>query len=180
MVLGLDLGSSLVHAALVDPVGRLVRESVRKIHRAHPGPGLVEHDLRDLWKQCISVIREALSVSEYQARRRVGKFQDTIEAMGISTQRNTLAVWDRDSGEPLFPAISWSDSRTADLLKRLSSTDAQGSFRKITHRDLSTTNLGLKLRWLLEANPQLEGDLRSGKVCWGTLDFGGFPAVRFG
>ncbi len=162
MILAIDIGSTGIRAVLVNHEGVIVESAYLRIDQSFPRVGWIEHDLDNIWTQCLSVCRGVIEASRLDAK--------CIKGIGITTQRNTLAIWDRHSGRPLFPALSWTDNRTQDLCRTLRERDESDNFLKRTGRKLTLSNIGLKLRWVMESDGRLKKDLLSGGALWGTLD----------
>jgi glycerol kinase len=162
MIISIDVGSTGVRAILVNPEGCIVASEYKRIKQFFPNLGWLEHDLNDIWAQCRAVCDGVVD--------RAGTKISRIKAIAITTQRNTLAVWDRQSGAPLLPAISWSDNRTRELCRILTERDVSGLFRKRAGRELTTTSIGLKLRWIMDADTKFKERLLSQTARWGTLD----------
>lgn len=162
MILTVDIGSTGVRAVLVNTEGRIVYDDYRRIGQYFPRQDWIEHDLDNIWTQCLAVCRGVLETSGIDIKH--------IKGMGVVTQRNTLAVWNTETGAPLFRAISWADNRTRDLCIKYRERDQSNAFLRLAGRRLSTTNIGLKLRWVMEENQALENALLSNTALWGTLD----------
>jgi len=162
MILAIDLGSTGIRAVLVNYEGSIVASAYRRIAQFFPRIGWMEHDLDDIWTQCLEACRKVLESSNLDAH--------FIKAIGLSTQRNTLAIWDRHSGRPLLPAISWSDNRAKDLCRTLSERDGSDCFLKRSGRKLVPSNLGLRLLWIMGTDDRLKRRLLSGTALWGMLD----------
>ena len=110
-VLALDQGTTSSRAIVFDHDGAIVALAQREFPQIFPKPGWVEHDPREIWTTQISVAIEALGRAQIRPR--------DIAAIGITNQRETTVVWDRDTGEPVCNAIVWQDRRTAELCDRL-------------------------------------------------------------
>ena len=162
MILSIDVGSTGIRAILVNPEGCIAASEYKRIKQFFPRLGWLEHDLNDIWTQCLAVCGAIAAVAPSDI--------SLIKGIAITTQRNTLAVWDRQSGEPILPAISWSDNRTRDLCRIFGERDISGLFRRRAGRELTTTSIGLKLRWLMDADPGLKERFLSQTTLWGTLD----------
>ena len=162
MILAIDIGSTGIRAVLVNYEGGIVASVYRRIAQFFPRLGWIEHDLDDIWTQCLAVCRGVLEFSSLDT--------NCIKGIGVTTQRNTLAIWERHSGRPLLPAISWSDTRTQDLCRTLNERDESDRFLKLSGRKLTPSNLGLRLRWVMETDGGLKRELLSGTALWGTLD----------
>jgi glycerol kinase len=95
-----------------------------------------------------------------------------IKAIGITNQRETAVVWDRNTGKPLGPAIVWSDSRTAETVKQLADKSEKGidAIKNICGLPLRTYFSGVKLRWMLDHNPHVQAAHDEGRLLFGTVD----------
>jgi glycerol kinase len=162
MILAVDMGSTGIRAVLVDYEGKVVADEYQRIGQIFPRSGWIEHDLEDIWTQCLSVCRAVLASTGVNAA--------DIKGLGITTQRNTLAIWERRSGKPLLPAISWSDNRTAGLCRTIGERDDSEIFLRRSGRRLTASNIGLKLRWVMDSDEKISKQLQSGEALWGTLD----------
>ncbi|MDB5695950.1 MAG: glycerol kinase, partial [Sphingomonas bacterium] len=109
-LLVIDEGTTSTRAMLFTPDGRCVASEAAALTQSYPRPGLVEHDAAEIW-------RKTLRVTAAMVAQAGGA--DRIAAIGITNQRETVVFWDRDTGEPLAPAIVWQDRRTADICRNL-------------------------------------------------------------
>src|ERR1043166_1069238 len=110
-VLALDQGTTSSRAILFDETGAIRALAQREFRQIYPQPGWVEHDPCEIWETQLAVAREAL------ANVNAGE----VAALGITNQRETTVVWDRQTGAPIFNAIVWQDRRTADYCEKLKS-----------------------------------------------------------
>src|SRR3546814_19605051 len=110
-VLAVDQGTTSSRAILFDATGRPVTSARKELRQIYPADGWVEHDPEDIWRDTLSVCREAI------AKSHVGV--DAVAAIGITNQRETSVLWDRASGRPVMNAIVWLDRRTAEACRRL-------------------------------------------------------------
>lgn len=162
MILAIDLGSTGIRAVVVNHEGRIVASAYRRIGQFFPRIGWIEHDLDDIWTQCLAVCKGVIESNSFDTY--------SIKGIGLTTQRNTLAIWDRRSGMPLLPAISWSDNRAKDLCRILSERDELDRFLKRSGRKLLPSNIGLRLLWVMEKDIKLKQNILSRTALWGTLD----------
>jgi glycerol kinase len=158
-LLGLDQGSTHSKAILLDRKGRIVRTASSPLKTSRPRPGWVEHDPRSILNSQLNAASRLL--------RSVGR-KNAISAVGIANQRSTIILWDKKTGRPLTPAISWQDLRAAETIRTLSD-----------HRDLIRSKTGLmlnahyaapKLRWILERWKGLRTRAERGGVLAGTVN----------
>src|SRR5690606_31486905 len=127
-----------------------------------PRPGWVEHDAEEIWANVVAVVEEALAAG--------GLRRHQLAAVGITNQRETTVVWDRQTGQPVHHAIVWQDTRTDRLLRVLGGTEGQDRFRQRCGLPLATYFSGPKLRWLLDEIPGLRERAQRGEVLFGTMD----------
>lgn len=166
-VLAIDQGTSATKAALVDAAGAIVAQAAAPIALATPRPGWVEQDAREIWASVRAAVAACLD----------GRDPGRVAAVGLSSQRETLVLWDRRTGEPRGPALSWQDQRTAAGAGRLAG--CANEIRALSGLPLDPMFSALKARWLLEA-------YGSDDVCLGTVDswllsrFGGAHVVEAG
>jgi len=161
-VLAIDQGTTGTTALLVDQSLRVRARVNREFPQHFPKLGWVEHDLRDIWDSVLETTRAALR----QARAEAGQ----IAAIGITNQRETVALWDRKTLKPAHRAIVWQDRRTADDSARLKEQLLEPLYRSRTGLLLDPYFSGTKLAWLLREVPGLRGRAAAGDLCFGTID----------
>ncbi len=118
-ILALDQGTTSSRAIVFDHDGRIVAVAQREFPQIFPQPGWVEHDPEEIWATQIAVAVEALGRAQLRPR--------DIAAIGITNQRETTVVWDRETGEPIHNAIVWQDRRTAEFCDQLEARRARGA-----------------------------------------------------
>ena len=161
-ILALDQGTSSSRAVVVDRAGRVRAVAQRELTPVYPQPGWVEQDPNEIWASQAAVVGEVL-----QAARLSGA---DIAAMGISNQRETTLVWDRQTGRPIWNAIVWQDRRTAELCGRLRDEGRADLFRRKTGLVLDAYFSGTKLAWLLDRVPDARRRAEQGRLAFGTVD----------
>ena len=161
-ILALDQGTSSSRAVVVDRAGRVRAVAQRELTPVYPQPGWVEQDPNEIWASQAAVVSEVL-----QAARLSGA---DIAAMGISNQRETTLVWDRQTGQPIWNAIVWQDRRTAELCGRLRDEGRADLFRRKTGLVLDAYFSGTKLAWLLDRVPDARRRAEQGRLAFGTVD----------
>ncbi|MEW5863601.1 MAG: glycerol kinase GlpK [Pseudomonadota bacterium] len=161
-VLALDQGTSSSRAIIFDETGAPVASAQREFRQWYPEPGWVEHDPDDLWQSARDCAREALRLSGLAAR--------DIVACGITNQRETTLLWDRQSGEPLARAIVWQDRRTAPMCEELKGIGAESLVRERTGLVLDPYFSATKLAWLLDRIPGARARAERGELAFGTVD----------
>ena len=157
----IDQGTSSTRFMIFDETGRAVAMAQEEHEQIFPRPGWVEHDPNEIWAKTERVIGSALD--------RAGMAASDLAAVGMTNQRETTVVWDRDSGEPVANAIVWQDTRTADLSEALGGDVGPSRFRKKTGLPLATYFSGPKIRWLLD-ELHLNDQARRGELAFGTID----------
>jgi glycerol kinase len=162
MILAIDQGTTgttcLVFDEQAEPIGRAYREFTQHF----PRPGWVEHDAREIWETTSAVAGEAL--------RDAGARPGDVTALGIANQRETVCVWDADSGEPLHNAIVWQDRRTAARCEQLREQGHEQLVRSRTGLVLDAYFSATKIEWLLENVDGLRERARDGRAMFGTVD----------
>ncbi|WFS04085.1 glycerol kinase GlpK [Rhizobium tumorigenes] len=161
-VLAIDQGTTSSRAIVFDGEMKMVASAQREITQSYPQPRWVEHDPQEIWQTVVDVVREALEKAKLEAA--------DIAAIGITNQRETTVVWDRDTGAPLHPAIVWQDRRTAEICESLRADGYEKLFSAKTGLLLDPYFSGTKLRWLLENVDGLRDKAEAGSVCFGTID----------
>ncbi len=161
-VAAIDQGTTSTRCILFDHAGRIVDVAQREHRQIFPQPGQVEHDPAEIWVNTRSVMGEVLASSDLTAA--------DIAVIGITNQRETTVVWDRATGEPVYNAIVWQDTRTADLCARLARDGGPDRYRDTTGLPLSPYFAGTKLAWILENVPGVRARAEAGELCFGTMD----------
>jgi glycerol kinase len=161
-ILALDQGTSSSRAIIFDADGGIVAAAQRPFEQIFPRPGWVEHDPRQIWEKQLGTAREALA--------QAGLGAGDIAAIGIANQRETVVIWDRQTGEPIHNAIVWQDRRTADIIARLRSDGHEATVRKKTGLILDPYFSGAKISWLLDHVPEARSRAERGQLAAGTID----------
>jgi glycerol kinase len=176
MLLAIDQGTSSTKAVLVDDDGSIRGHGAAPVGQDHPQPGWVEQSAEAIWDSVGAAVAQCLE------RRR----STPIDAVGLSTQRESLVLWDRASGRSLGPLLSWQDRRTAPHCARLRSTGAGDRVRSLSGLPLDPMFSALKAGWLLDAHDPERTRSRRGELCLGTVDswllsrFGGDHVIEIG
>jgi glycerol kinase len=161
-IAAIDQGTASSRCLLFDVHGRIVSVGQKEHHQIFPKPGWVEHDPVEIWHNVLEVVHEALNKAQVTLA--------DIVALGITNQRETTVVWDRETGVPVHNAINWQDIRTDHLIRELSGDQGQDRFRDLCGLPLATYFSGPKLRWLLDHVPDLQQRAEAGDVLFGTMD----------
>ena len=138
----LDQGTTSTRCMIFDHGGQVVSVAQKEHEQIYPKPGWVEHDPMEIWQRCQEVMQEALDAA--------GASADDIAGLGITNQRETTVVWDRNTGEPVMNAIVWQDTRTDKLVDEFSRDGGQDRFREQVGLPLATYFSGPKVRWILD------------------------------
>ncbi len=155
VVISLDAGTTGVRALAINEAGEVVRLAYQEFTQYFPQPGWVEHDLEEIWTGIQNVIAEL-----------AGDLDETVAAIGITNQRETVAAWDRATGEPLHKAIVWQDRRTAEVCDRLAEAGHLDMVRSKTGLVLDPYFSGTKFAWLLNDG----GVANDANLALGTID----------
>jgi glycerol kinase len=160
VVVAIDQGTTSTRALLFDREARMISAAQRELPQHYPAPGWVEHDAEDIWRDTLSVAREA-----------IGKVAlDRIAAMGLTNQRETVVVWDRANGEPIHRAIVWQDRRTADSCASLRVEGVEDEVRAKTGLLLDPYFSATKLAWILDNVAGARARAEKGDLAFGTID----------
>ncbi len=147
---------------IVDESARVVASAQREFTQVYPQPGWVEHDAQEIWSTQASVITEAMTRAQLRA--------SDIAAVGITNQRETAVLWERDTGRPVANAIVWQDRRTAEMCELMREGGLEPMFTERTGLLLDAYFSGTKVAWLLGNTPGLRERAQAGEICFGTVD----------
>jgi glycerol kinase len=161
-VLALDQGTTSSRAILFDRQGRPVASAGHPIRQIYPQSGWVEHDPQEIWQSQLASAREVLAAAGVRASQ--------VAAIGITNQRETTILWDRQTGEPLANAIVWQCRRTAPLCQQLKQRGLEPSFRQKTGLVIDPYFSGTKVAWMLDNIPGARGRAERGDLLFGTVD----------
>ncbi len=161
-VLALDAGTSSSRAILFDHAGHIVSVSQKEFRQIYPKPGWVEHDPIEIWETQRAVAREAIE--------KAGATPAEISAIGITNQRETTVVWNRETGKPVYNAIVWQCRRTSEYCDDLKRRGLADSIREKTGLIPDAYFSGTKIRWILENIPGARADAEAGRLLFGTID----------
>lgn len=161
-ILSLDAGTTSVRAIVFDAEGQTRAVAQKEIRQIYPQSGWVEHDPQEIWFSIMTVAVEALGRGGLRPR--------DIAAVGITNQRETTVVWDRATGDPVYPAIVWQDRRTAPECDRLREEGALKLIQKRTGLLLDAYFSGTKLAWIVDHVPGARKRAEAGELAFGTID----------
>jgi glycerol kinase len=161
-IAAIDQGTTSTRFMVFDQSGMLIAVDQREHQQIYPQPGWVEHDPLEIWQRVQEVIAGALEKSGI-------KLSD-IAAVGVTNQRETTVVWNRTTGEPLYNAIVWQDTRTADICQYLAAQGDETVLRAKTGLPVATYFSGPKLKWILDHIPGAAAKAQNGELLFGTVD----------
>ena len=161
-VLAIDQGTTSTRAIVFDDSFRLVGVGQEEFPQHFPRPGWVEHDPEDIWKTTVATIRTAIADASVSAT--------DIAAIGITNQRETTLIWDRDTGKPIHNAIVWQDRRTAEVCRKLVKDGAEPEITAKTGLIVDPYFAGTKIAWLLDNVEGARAKAEAGKLAFGTVD----------
>ena len=161
-ILALDQGTTSSRAILFDEAGAIVAVSQHEFQQFYPQPGWVEHDPNEILTSQMSCAIEALS--------KVGARPRNVAAVGITNQRETVVVWERATGNPIYPAIVWQDRRTAGMCSELEASGAGKAIGSRTGLVIDPYFSATKLRWILDNVPGARSRAERGELAFGTVD----------
>jgi len=158
----LDQGTTSTRAMVFDHSGKVVSVAQKEHEQIFPKPGWVEHDPKEVWARSQEVLDEALSAA--------GATADDIAGLGITNQRETTVVWDKNTGEPVMNAIVWQDTRTDKLVDEFSKDGGQARFQEQVGLPLATYFSGPKVRWILDNVDGAQQRAEAGDLIFGNMD----------
>jgi glycerol kinase len=161
-ILALDQGTTSSRAIVFDHAGTIKSVAQKEFRQIFPKAGWVEHDPEEIWASQVGVAVEALG--------RSGLRPDDIAALGITNQRETTVVWDRETGRPIHHAIVWQDRRTADFCERLKNEGAGATVQQKTGLIIDAYFSATKVRWILDNVEGARTRAQAGKLAFGTID----------
>jgi glycerol kinase len=161
-ILALDQGTTSSRAMIVDAAGVVRGIAQRPFRQIFPQPGWVEHDATEIWSSQIGTATEALASAGLTAA--------DIAGLGITNQRETTVVWNRDTGAPIYDAIVWQDRRTAEFCDSLRAGGHAEMIQQKTGLLPDAYFSGSKIHWLLENVPGARALAEDGKLAFGTID----------
>lgn len=161
-VLAIDQGTTSTRSIVFDDEMKIAGMGQKEFTQIYPRSGWVEHDPEDIWKTVVSTIKTAI--------RKAGIDATEIAAIGITNQRETVVVWERESGKPIQNAIVWQDRRTASYCDNLKRQDLEKVFTKKTGLLLDPYFSGTKLSWMLANVKGARARAAKGDLCFGTID----------
>ncbi|MBQ6646331.1 MAG: glycerol kinase GlpK [Clostridia bacterium] len=161
-IAALDQGTTSSRCILFDELGCIVASHQNEFRQIYPQPGWVEHDPEDIWQSQLSALKMAVE--------KAGVAPEDIQAIGITNQRETTLLWDRESGQSRYNAIVWQCRRTAPIIEQLKTDGYAEEIARRTGLVPDAYFSGSKLKWLLDSDASLRRDAENGRLYFGTVD----------
>ena len=161
-IIALDQGTTSSRSIIFDSKGNIVSLAQYPFTQIYPKPGWVEHDADEIWASMLGVAVEAMS--------RIGATAQDIAAIGITNQRETSIVWDKNTGEPVYHAIVWQCRRTSEYCDTLKEKGLTDKFREKTGLVIDAYFSGTKVKWLLDNVPGARERAERGELLFGTVE----------
>ena len=160
-ILAIDQGTTSSRAIIFNHEGRIVSVGQKEHEQIFPRAGWVEHNPVEVWDAVREVVGEALSKASLN--------KDNIHAVGVTNQRETAVVWNKETGEPVYNAIVWQDTRTGKIIEELGGGD-QDKYKARVGLPLATYFSGPKVKWILDNVEGARADAEAGKLVMGNMD----------
>ncbi|MEK9968226.1 MAG: glycerol kinase GlpK, partial [Ferrovibrio sp.] len=161
-ILAIDQGTTSSRAIVFDASGLPVATAQKELTQHYPSDGWVEHDAEEIWRDVQSLMREAVA--------KAGLRGTDIAGIGITNQRETTVVWERDTGRPVHRAIVWQDRRTAEACRQKIAEGVGSLVQKKTGLLIDSYFSATKVAWLLDHVPGARARAEKGELCFGTID----------
>lgn len=161
-IMALDQGTTSSRCIIFDHSGAMLASAQKEFAQHYPKPGWVEHDAAEIWETTLEVARGAMA--------KAGLSAADIAAIGITNQRETTVVWDKETGAPVCPAIVWQCRRTAPMADVLAASGWAEKIRQRTGLVPDAYFSGTKLRWILDKIPGARRGAEEGRLLFGTID----------
>ena len=161
-ILALDQGTTSSRAIVFDKEGSIVAVSQREFTQFYPQPGWVEHDANEIWSSQVATATEAIV--------KAGLSPENIAALGITNQRETTVVWDKETGIPVYNAIVWQDRRTSAYCNSLKEQGFDQKIQQKTGLIIDAYFSATKIKWILDNVPGAREKAEQGKLAFGTVD----------
>ncbi|WP_440994530.1 glycerol kinase GlpK [Cysteiniphilum litorale] len=161
-ILTLDQGTTSSRAIIFNQKGQVVEMAQQEFRQIYPKPSWVEHDPKEIWSTQAAVAATAITKAGINGKN--------IAAIGITNQRETTIVWERDTGKPIYNAIVWQDRRTADFCNKLKAEGHAKMIQEKTGLVIDAYFSASKIKWILDYVDGAREKARQGKLCFGTVD----------
>ncbi|MFT3860057.1 glycerol kinase GlpK [Micropruina sp.] len=161
-VLAIDQGTTSSRAIVFNHEGRIVGSGQKEHEQIMPRAGWVEHDAIEIWQNIREVVAVALADAQVNS--------DSLAAVGVTNQRETTLVWDKNTGEPVYNAIVWQDTRTGKIIEQLGGDEGQDKYKARVGLPLATYFCGPKVKWILDNVEGARARAEAGDLVMGTMD----------
>ena len=161
-ILSIDAGTTSSRAILFDKKGNQISISQFEFNQFFPKESWVEHDPTEIWETQLKAIKNVINESKINV--------DEIDSIGITNQRETTVIWNKNTGQPVYNAIVWQDRRTAFICDELKANGFEKSFYDKTGLVLDAYFSGTKIKWILDSDPQVRELANNGDLLFGTID----------
>ncbi len=161
-ILTLDEGTTSARAVLFDKGGNAVSVAQREFKQIYPQPGFVEHDPVEIFSVQYAAVTEAITA--------IGASAEEIAAVGVTNQRETTIIWDKNTGEPIYNAIVWQCRRTSEMCDKLRADGLEEYIRKTTGLRIDAYFSATKIKWILDNVPGARDRAENGELLFGTVD----------
>ncbi len=165
-IAAIDQGTTSTRCIIFNHDGNIVTVDQKEHRQIYPKPGWVEHDPLEIWSRTQEVINGALEKLTKDQKSNVSE----IVAVGVTNQRETTLVWDKNTGQPIYNAIVWQDTRTDVICAKLAKQGGQDRFRKKTGLPLATYFSGPKIKWILDNVKGARAKAQKGELLFGNID----------
>lgn len=162
-ILSLDQGTTSSRAILFNKKGEIVNTAQKEFKQYFPKSGWVEHDAQEIWSSILSVMAQVLSSTSDMAA-------EDIAAIGITNQRETTVVWDKNTGKPIYHAVVWQSRQTADIVNELKEQGHEEMVRSKTGLLVDAYFSGTKVKWILDNVDGAREKAENGDLLFGTID----------
>jgi len=161
-IMALDQGTTSSRAVIFDNQGKVVSMAAKEFRQIYPRPGWVEHDPMEIWDSQVTAARQALDSVNLSPQQ--------IAAIGVTNQRETTLIWDRESGQPVYNAIVWQCRRTAPACSKIKKTKFAQKIRKKTGLVIDAYFSATKVQWILDQEKTTRRAAEGGELAFGTVD----------
>ena len=162
LILSIDQGTTSSRSILFDLKGKKIFSSQIEFEQIFPNSGWVEHNPDEIWRVTLKTIKEAINKSK--------KLKSKIISIGITNQRETTILWDKDTGKPIYNAIVWQDRRTQKICENLKNRNLENSFRKKTGLFIDPYFSATKVKWIIDNIPSAKKFIKNKRLMFGTVD----------
>ena len=161
-VIALDQGTTSSRAVLIDEIGNLIDIKQKEFSQIFPNRGWVEHDPLEILSSQIKVFEDLLSSNSIDPK--------SIISLGITNQRETTVLWDKDTGKPLYNAIVWQDKRTANICEKIKKDGLEEYIKENTGLVVDSYFSATKIKWIIDNVDGVRDKVKKNKVLAGTID----------